>query len=197
MEHPRPTLPTLRIGFVGAGFMARFHLASLSGVRNVEVVGVFSPTPARREAFAADARQQELGACVAYPSLEAMLDAGVDAVWIAAPNHTRLETMRAIHAHARAGRGTLRAVACEKPLGRTLAEAREMLRLVEDAGLLHGYLENQLFSTAVQRGHDIIWRRAVPAADGPTSRGRRRSIAVRTNPGSGRGSSRAAACCRT
>ena len=42
-----------------------------------------------------------------------------------------------------------------------------MLRLVEDAGLLHGYLENQLFSTAVQRGRDIVWRRAVPNSGRP------------------------------
>ncbi|MBC7801995.1 MAG: Gfo/Idh/MocA family oxidoreductase, partial [Gemmatimonadaceae bacterium] len=73
----------------------------------------------------------------------------------------------AIHAAAKAGQGPLRAVACEKPLARTLGEAREMLRLVEDAGLLHGYMENQLFSTAVQRGHDIVWRRAVPSAGRP------------------------------
>ena len=167
MSPPRPVLPVLRIGFIGSGFMARFHLASLAGVRNVEVVGVFSPTAARRGSFAADARAQGLGECVAYPSLQPMLDAGLDAVWIVTPNHTRLETMRTIHAHTTARPGSLRAVACEKPLGRTLAEAREMLRLVEDAGLLHGYLENQLFSTAVQRGHDIIWRRAAPSAGRP------------------------------
>lgn len=167
MPSIRPVLPILRIGFIGSGFMARFHLTSLTGVRNVEVVGVFSPTPARRDAFAAEARLQGLGDCMAYPSLEAMLEAGPDAVWIVTPNHTRLETMQVIHAHAKARPGSLRAVACEKPLGRTLGEAREMLRLAEDAGLLHGYLENQLFSTAVQRGHDIIWRRAVPTAGRP------------------------------
>jgi predicted dehydrogenase len=59
------------------------------------------------------------------------------------------------------------AVACEKPLARTLAEAREMLRLAEAAGLLHGYLENQIFSTAVLRGREVIWRRAVPSTGRP------------------------------
>ena len=34
-------------------------------------------------------------------------------------------------------------------------------------GLLHGYLENQMFSTAVIRGKDIIWRRAVPQGGRP------------------------------
>jgi len=46
-------------------------------------------------------------------------------------------------------------------------EAREMLRLAEDARLSHGYLENQVFSTAVQRGKEIIWRRAVPNSGRP------------------------------
>ena len=42
-----------------------------------------------------------------------------------------------------------------------------MLRLAEDARLLHGYLENQIFSTAVARGKDIIWRRAAPISGRP------------------------------
>ena len=53
-----------------------------------------------------------------------------------------------------------------------------MLRLAEDAGLLHGYLENQLFSTAVQRGRDIVWRRAVPNS-GPALSGARHRGAFR------------------
>lgn len=158
----------LRIGFVGAGFMARFHLQSLLGVRNVVVAGVTSARAERREAFAADADKQGLGPCTAFADLAAMLASGtVDAIWIASPNDTRLAVMREIHAARKAGRTSVYAVACEKPLARTVAEAREMLRLAEEAGLLHGYLENQLFSTAVQRGRDIVWRRAVPISGRP------------------------------
>jgi predicted dehydrogenase len=158
----------LRIGFVGAGFMAQFHLRALLGVRNAVVAGVVSATPARRAAFAAEANRLGLGPCEVFESVAALLarDA-IDAIWIVSPNYTRLAIMREIHAAVRAGAQTVRAVACEKPLGRTLAEAREMLRLAEDAGLLHGYLENQVFSTAVQRGRDIIWRRAVPNSGRP------------------------------
>ncbi|QCI66820.1 Gfo/Idh/MocA family protein [Phreatobacter stygius] len=158
----------LRLGMIGAGFMAQFHLRALIGVRNVVLAGVVSTTAARREALAAEANAAGLGPCRAYPDLQAMLESGaVDAVWIVSPNHTRLAVMRTIHAARKAGRTQVFAVACEKPLARTLGEAREMLALAEDAGLLHGYLENQLFSTAVQRGHDIIWRRAVPNAGRP------------------------------
>lgn len=163
----RPSLPVLRIGLIGSGFMARFHLQSFAGVRNAVIAGVYSPRAERREAFSKLAQSLDLGPCRPFASLEAMLTSGeIDAVWIVNPNYARLEAMRGIHRAVKAG-APIRAVACEKPLGRTLAEAREMLRLVEDAGLAHGYLENQLFSTAVQRGRDIIWRRAVPNAGRP------------------------------
>jgi predicted dehydrogenase len=159
---------TLRIGMIGSGFIAKFHLQALQSVRHVAVTGVFSPTQANRDALAALANSLELGPCRAFASIEAMLISGeVDAVWILVPNFARLETMREIHRLVKAGWAKLVGVACEKPLGRTLAEARDMLRLAEDAKLFHGYLENQVFSSAVQRGKDIVWRRAVPACGRP------------------------------
>jgi predicted dehydrogenase len=57
-------------------------------------------------------------------------------------------------------------VACEKPLGRNVEEARRMLELARQAGLLHGYLENQLFSPSVTRGKEIVWARGA-ALTGP------------------------------
>ncbi|MDI3341486.1 MAG: Gfo/Idh/MocA family oxidoreductase [Sphaerobacter sp.] len=164
------TLPVdpLRIGLLGSGFIANFHLQALLGVRHVQVAGVYSPTPARRDALVAKANAMGLGPCRAFDSVEALAASDeIDAIWILGPNFTRLEQMRAIH-RAVAQRSTpLLGVACEKPLARTLAEGREMLRLAEDAGLNHGYLENQVFSTAIQRGKDIIWRRGVPATGRP------------------------------
>ena len=160
--------PPLRIGFIGSGFIARFHLKSFDNVRHAVIGGVFSPTREKRAAFADAANAMELGPCTAHDSLDALLTApDIDAIWLLAPNDTRLETMRAIHAAVKSGRSNIRAIACEKPLGRTLAEAREMLRLVDDAGLSHGYLENQVFAAAVERGKDVIWRRAVPVAGRP------------------------------
>ena len=162
------TPPPLRIGFVGSGFIARFHLKSFEAVRHAAITGVFSATPANRQAFAQAVNAAELGPCRAHDSLDALITApDIDALWILAPNDTRLEVMRALSAAVKAGRSRVRAVACEKPLGRTLAEAREVLALAEDAGLAHGYLENQVFSSAVERGKEIIWRRAVPASGRP------------------------------
>jgi predicted dehydrogenase len=161
-------LATLRIGLLGSGFIAHFHLQALLGVRNVQVAGVYSPNPAHREALAQKANAMELGPCATFDSLEAMAASdSIDAIWMLNPNDTRVDAMRTIHRVAMEGRGALLGVACEKPLARNLAEAREMLRLVEAAGLNHGYLENQVFSTAVERGKEIIWRRGVPSAGRP------------------------------
>jgi predicted dehydrogenase len=158
----------LRLGLIGSGFIASFHLQALVAVRHVTVAGVYSPTIAHREALAAKANALELGPCRPFPSLEAMLISGsIDAVWISVPNFARLDTMSEIHHLVKSGRAKLVGVACEKPLGRTLSEARKMLHLADDAGLLHGYLENQVFSSAVQRGKDIVWRRAVPICGRP------------------------------
>jgi predicted dehydrogenase len=155
----------LRIGLLGSGFIAGFHLQALLGVRDAEVRGVFSPTLANREALAMRANEMGLGPCRAYGSVDELLTS-VDAVWILGPNDTRLDHMRAISRAVEDGVPLL-GVACEKPLARNLVEAREMLRLAEEAGLNHGYLENQVFSTAVQRGKEVIWRRGVPAAGRP------------------------------
>ncbi|WP_104666635.1 Gfo/Idh/MocA family protein [Ensifer adhaerens] len=159
---------TLRVGFVGSGFIAHFHLKSMIGVRNVEVTGVFSRKSENREKFAKEVEALGLGTCHTHESLEALLTADdVDAVWILSPNYTRIDVMRTLHRAVKDGRSKVFAVACEKPLARTVAEAREMLSLAEDAGLNHGYLENQVFCTPVLRGKEIIWRRAASTTGRP------------------------------
>ncbi|MGD0188110.1 MAG: Gfo/Idh/MocA family oxidoreductase [Roseiarcus sp.] len=158
----------LRIGLIGAGFIARFHVQAMVSVRHAIISGIYGLSAAQRDALAQEVNALELGPCRAFASLEAMLTSGeVDAVWILAPNDARLDVMSEIHRLVTSGKAPLVGVACEKPLARTLAEAREMLRLAESAGLLHGYLENQIFSTAVQRGKDIVWRRAAPISGRP------------------------------
>ena len=158
----------LRIGLVGSGFIAQFHLRSMLGVRNVEVTAVYSRSAENRQRIVDLVAELELGHCTSYDKLEALVQAdNVDAVWILSPHDTRLGVMQTIHAEVKAGRSKVFAVACEKPLARTIREAREMVRLVEDAGLNHGYLENQVFSTAVLRGKEIIWRRAASTTGRP------------------------------
>ena len=157
----------LGIGFVGAGFVTQFHVQSLVGVRDANVAAVMSPTLANAEAVAAQARAGRIGDPSTYSDVAAMArDPHVDAIWICAPNHVRIEVMEAI-VEAVEGGATLLGIACEKPLARNVREARTMLQLAEDAGLAHGYLENQVFAPSLTRGKEIIWRRGASNAGRP------------------------------
>ena len=157
----------LGVGFIGSGFMTRFHIRSWQAVRDGDVRGVWSPNPAHAGEAAALARELGVGDAAAFPTLEAMVeDPSIDCIWICGPNHTRIDNMERIVAAL--GRGAqLVGVACEKPLGRNAAEAARMVELVERSGLLHGYLENQLFAPAVERGKAIVWARGAALAGRP------------------------------
>lgn len=157
----------LGIGFVGGGFVGKFHIRSFVAVRDADVLGVVGKDDESAEEAASLARSLGVGDAKAYASITDMVaDPAIHALWICAPNFTRLEVMEEIVEAIESGKGELVGVACEKPLGRTAAEARKMLELVERVGILDGYLENQLFSPSVVRGKDILWSRGA-ALTGP------------------------------
>jgi len=157
----------LGIGLVGSGFVSQFHIRSLVSVRDADVAGVVSPTREHAEAAAALAKQLGVGSPKVFPSIAEMAaDPAVDALWICSPNDTRVAVVEEI-VHAVERGASLIGVACEKPLARTVAEAKRMLELAQRARLLHGYLENQVFAPALARGKEIIWRRAAAIAGRP------------------------------
>lgn len=161
------TSKRLGVGIVGAGFVARFHIRSWVGVRDADILGIVSRTSKSAAEAVALARSLGVGEASAFNSVTEMVaDPAIDAIWICAPNFTRVEIMEEIVAALESGKGTLVGVACEKPLGRNVAEAKKMLELVQRAGVLDGYLENQLFSPAVARGKSILWERGA-ALTGP------------------------------
>jgi predicted dehydrogenase len=157
----------LGIGFIGSGFITRFHIRSFVAVRDADVLGVWSPHREHAEAAAALARELGVGEARAFGSIGEMVrDEAIDAVWLCGPNHQRIENMTEVVA-AVAGGARLIGVACEKPLGRNAREAREMLRLAREANLLDGYLENQVFSPAVVRGRELAWARGAAGSGRP------------------------------
>ncbi len=52
-------------------------------------------------------------------------------------------------------------VICEKPLGRNVDEARDMLNAVEKAGVIHCYAENQVFIPHITRAKEMIEKGAI------------------------------------
>ena len=158
----------LGVGFVGSGFNAKFHFQGWQGVRDADVLGVWSPNQAHAEEAAAVANRLEVGKAKAYKTIAAMVeDPAIDAVWITGPNYARIENFEEITTAVASGRAKLIGVACEKPLGRNVQEAAKVAALVKQAGLKHGYLENQVFAPQVERGKELLWARGAALTGRP------------------------------
>jgi predicted dehydrogenase len=135
----------VRLGMIGSGFIADHYVSGLRFVPGARVVANASTGGARGADFA-----RRHGIERSYDSIAGLsADPEVDLVVIALPNHLHLDAVRVAVA---AGKGVL----CTKPLGRDAAEAAEMLRLVEAAGVFHGYLENEVFSPEVMKVAEMV-----------------------------------------
>ncbi len=158
----------LGVGFAGSGFNARFHIQAFQTVRDGDVKGVWSPNAKHAREAAKLAQSLDVGNAQAYPSLTAMVeDPSIDAIWLCGPNHARVENVQEIVRAIESGRGTLKGLACEKPLARTVAEAKTVCDLVRRVDLQTAYLENQLFSPQVERGKQLLWTRGATLTGRP------------------------------
>ncbi|MGL4290977.1 MAG: Gfo/Idh/MocA family oxidoreductase [Phreatobacter sp.] len=127
----------LRVGVIGCGVMGKNHARVFSELAGVSLVGVADP----------DAEQVEfvtsrLG-CGGFATLDALLDAGIDALTIAAP--TQLHTPIALQAIARGIH-----VLVEKPIAQSVEEGSRIIDAAAKAGvtLMVGHVER--FNPAVQ-----------------------------------------------
>src|SRR5687767_3041897 len=167
--HPRRVSGArLGVGFAGSGFNARFHIQAFAGVRDADVLGVWSPNKKNAAATAEYARNLEVGVAKAYRSIREMVaDSAIDAIWLCGPNQARIENVEEIVRTIRRGEGELRGLACEKPLARNVAEAKKVAKLAASVGLNTGYLENQLFAPDITRGRELIWARGAALTGRP------------------------------
>src|SRR5712671_2518622 len=141
----------LGIGMVGSGFNAKFHMLGFVGVRDADVLGVWSPNQNNAAETAGIAKKLGVGDAKAYPSIAAMVeDPAIDALWLSGPNFARIENVEEITSTIERGKGSLLGIACEKPLARNVSEAKKVLDLVNKVQLPHGYLENQVFARAAE-----------------------------------------------
>jgi UDP-N-acetylglucosamine 3-dehydrogenase len=139
----------LRVGVIGVGVMGSNHARVFADMPGVKLVGLADPDAKQRD-FVAKA----LG-CAGYDSVDGLLDAGVDAVTIAAPTHLHHDMALACVA-----RGVHALV--EKPIASSVEEGRRILAAARRAGvtLMVGHVER--FNPAVEaiknaiRGEDIL-----------------------------------------
>lgn len=136
----------LRYGIVGGGFQTTFQLRALEQVRGVDVAGIVSRRPP--EKVAAYVREHGLGEGRIFSTVREMVPQ-VDVVAIFAPNYTRLQVVEEVVDAVKAG-AELKAVICDKPLARNMAEARRMLDLMRPLNVPLIYFENQVHMKTVQ-----------------------------------------------
>jgi len=135
----------LRIGMIGAGFVARFHERALRSVRNVELAGIYAMKGA--EALAQIAKQDRLGDTRVYGSIGELAKA-VDVICVFAPNFARLDMMREI-ARAVEDGAEIKGIIVEKPLARNVTEADTLVRIAKAMNVPTAYFENQIHMPAI------------------------------------------------
>ncbi|MEO7768795.1 MAG: Gfo/Idh/MocA family oxidoreductase, partial [Ferruginibacter sp.] len=126
----------MKIAMLGSGFIARFYAESLHAQRRKDFIySVYSRKIDNAKRFASDFQlphfTDDMEAAVNHPEVEVVL--------ISLPNHLHEPAVAACAKYKKH-------VLCTKPLGRTAAEAKHMLQLVEEAGVFGGYLEDLCYT---------------------------------------------------
>ncbi len=137
----------VRWGIVGCGWVARdYAIPGIADSGNGTVAALCDPDPAAMGRVGGDAaRYRDLDAFLAHPGLEA--------VYVATPNHLHAPVVRAC---AAAGK----AVLCEKPMATNGAEAASMVAACAKAGVPFAMAFDQRFHAA----HRML-RRLVEGGD--------------------------------
>ncbi len=123
----------LKLGMIGAGYMGTLHAKNLLADERTEIVGVADVVMDRADELA------RLTQARTFPSVDALLDAGVEAVYICTPN--TLHTKAALAALKRGVH-----VFSEKPMATTLREARQILDATRTSHVRYQIGHNRRFA---------------------------------------------------
>src|SRR3954464_15457010 len=141
---------SVSLGLLGSGFVAEFYMDGLRDVPGAHVVANYSRGSERAEEVG---RRHDIPP--QYTDVAALCaDDEVEIVVVALPNHMHVDAIRTA---AAAGK----AIICTKPLARTAAESAAILRMVKDAGVMHGYAETEVFAPNVVRAREMIEQGAI------------------------------------
>jgi predicted dehydrogenase len=110
----------LRVGIAGAGLIAGVHARAYQEIDGLRIVAIADPVPGKAERLAA-----EVGAAV-VDGFDALVDADIDILSVCTPTPTHAAlTIPALQAGLH--------VMCEKPIARTLEDARRIVQMAETA----------------------------------------------------------------
>ncbi len=128
---------TVQIGIVGAGTMGATHARDLLADTRVKIIGIADVIPAKAEALARETNAR------AFESVEALLDAGAQAIYVTTPN-----TKHAPAVLAALARNVH--VFSEKPMATSLAEAKQIRETARASRAIYQVGHNRRFAPAYQ-----------------------------------------------
>src|SRR6266516_2466051 len=148
-----------KIAILGTGLIGRFYTMSLQNFRGKDEIKVICSSKLENakkfaEEFGIPRSTDDLAAAIQDPE--------IDTVIVGLPNYLH---KKAVLLAAEAGK----AILCTKPLAMSGPEALEMLKVVEKAGVFHGYLEDLVYTPktlkalqATQKGAlgKVLWARS-------------------------------------
>jgi predicted dehydrogenase len=133
-----------RLGFLGVGWIGRHRMEAMLATRAVEAAAIADPS----DEMAAEALKLAPGA-KRVEGLDGLLAEGLDGIVIATPSALHAEqSIRALEAGA--------AVFCQKPLGRTAAEASAVVEAARKADRLLAVDFSYRFTAGMQRLRELI-----------------------------------------
>jgi predicted dehydrogenase len=133
-----------RVGFLGVGWIGRQRMEAMLATGAVEAAGIADPSPE----MAAEAQRLAPGAAL-VATLDDLLDLGLDGLVIATPSALHAEqSIRALERGA--------AVFCQKPLGRTEAEAEAVVEAARAADRLLCVDLSYRFTEGMRRIREIV-----------------------------------------
>ncbi len=148
MQEKKP----IRVGMIGYNFMGKVHGNAYRGVPfffDLDAEPVLQAICGRKEEKVKE-QAKKLGWKSYETDWQQLIERDdIDLIDISSPNNTHYEIVLAA---AKAGKHII----CEKPLANTLEEAKEMLKAVNSAGVVHMISHNYRFAPAVQFAKKLI-----------------------------------------
>ncbi|MBQ8685609.1 MAG: Gfo/Idh/MocA family oxidoreductase [Clostridia bacterium] len=133
----------IKIGIIGCGMIAEFHISALSALDDAEVIGVFDTSAERSRAFA-----QKHGIEV-YETMDALLASAAEVVAICTPSglHASL-AIAALHA----GKN----VVVEKPVALTNEDCERILEAEKTSGKVCAVVSQLRYADGIRQAKEIL-----------------------------------------
>src|SRR5438128_11002084 len=134
----------VKVGILGCGFIGRIHALDLKADARVTLVGVADTVPQAAQRLAAEVNTRPL------PWLEALLDAGIEALYVCTPNTLHLDpVLRGLAAGVH--------VFSEKPMATSLPEAWKIRQAAGRARGMHQLGFNRRLPNVYRFGQPMIY----------------------------------------